>query len=115
MNHHLNLHKDAVDEMLKIDAHASRSQHIDDDGFTLRLTDSLPAKKRLSPILRFAIPFGFTLLASIFALVFTSVGSYLFDAYMDLVTETMTPTLIGAVVVLGTLYAVSIAGALTER
>lgn len=115
MNHHLNLHRDAVDEMLKIDADASRSQHIDDNGFTLRLMDSLPTRKRLSPVLRFAIPFGFTLLASIFAVTFTSVGSYFFDAYMDLVTETMTPTLIGAVVVLCTLYAVSIGGALSEK
>ena len=115
MNHHLILHRDAVDEMLKIDAHASRSEHIDDNGFTLRLMDSLPARKKLSPVLRFAIPFGFTLVASIFAVAFTSVGSYFFDAYMDLVTETMTPTLIGAVVVLCTLYIVSIGGALSEK
>jgi len=33
---------------------------------------------------------------------------------MDLVTETMTPKLIGEVVVLSTLYAVSIGGALNE-
>lgn len=115
MNPHLILHKDALDVMLRIDALAVRSQHVDDDGFTLRLMDSLPAKRRLPPILRFAIPFGFTLLAAIFAVTFTSVGSYFFDAYMDLVTETMTPTLIGTAVVLCTIYAVSIGGALSEK
>lgn len=115
MNPHLLLQKDALDDMLKIDALAVRSQHIDDDGFTLRLMDSLPARKRLSPPLRFAIPLCFTLFPSIFAVAFTSVGSYFFDAYMDLVTETLTPTLVGAVVLLCTLYAVSIGSALSEK
>ena len=37
MNTHLNLHRDAVDEMLKADARELRVQHIDDDGFTLQV------------------------------------------------------------------------------
>lgn len=115
MNGYVTLHKDALDEMLKADALEQRAQHVDDAGFTLRVMDSLPAKGKLSPALRFAIPFCFTLLASVFAVAFTSVGSYFFDAYMDLVTETMTPTLIGTVVVLFTLYAVSIGSAISEK
>ncbi|MEO8386639.1 MAG: hypothetical protein ABI583_15415 [Betaproteobacteria bacterium] len=115
MNNHLTLQKDTVDEMLKVDAFALRGEHIDDDGFTLRLMDTLPTRKRLSPVLRFVIPFCFTLLASVFAVALTSAGSYFFDAYMDLMTETMTPSLVGTFVVLCTLYAVSIGGALSEK
>jgi hypothetical protein len=115
MNSYVTLHKDALDEMLKVDAMEQRAQHVDDDGFTLRVMDALPVRKTLSPALRFAIPFGFTLIASVFAFAFTSVGSYFFDAYMDFVTETMTPTLIGTVVVLFTLYAVSIGTAMSEK
>ena len=114
MNNHLSLHKDAVDAALKADALLQHMQHIDDDGFTLRIMDVLPQKKRLSAALRFAIPFGCTLLASIIAVVFTSVGSFIFDAYMDLVTETLTPTLIGIALVFVMLYVVSIGGALSE-
>ena len=42
-------------------------------------------------------------------------GSYIFKACMDLVTETVTPTLIGMAVIFLTLYAVSIGGALSEK
>ena len=115
MNNHLNLHRDTVDEVLKADAHDQRMLHIDDDGFTLRVMDTLPQKKRLSTALRFGIPFGCTLLACIVAVAFTPVGSYVFDAYMDLVTETVTPTLIGMAVISLTVYAVSIGGALSEK
>ena len=114
MNTPLNLHRDTVDELLKADAREHRLQHFDDAGFTLRVMDRLPRAKRLSPALRFAIPFGSTLLACVIAVAFTPAGSFMFDAYMDLVTETMTPTLMGMAVVLLTLYAVSIGGALRE-
>lgn len=114
MNTPLNLHRDAIDELLKADARDARTQHIDDDGFTLRIMDRLPHKRRVSAALRFAIPFGCALLASVIALAFTSAGSFIFDAYMDLVTETVTPTLIGMAVVMVTLYAVSIGGALSD-
>ena len=115
MNTYLNLHKDVVDDRLKADAQEHRLQHIDDDGFTLAVMDSIPQKKRLSARWKFAIPFGCTLLASIIALTFTSAGSFIFDAYMDLVTETVTPTLIGMTVVFVTFYAVSIGGALSDN
>ena len=115
MNSHLSLHKDTVDEVLKADALEQRMLYIDDDGFTLRVMDALPQKKRLSAAMRFAIPFACTLIASIVALAFTPVGSFIFDAYMDLVTETVTPTLIGMAVVFFTLYAVSIGGALSKN
>ena len=115
MNNHRSSHRDAVDAALKADALLQRVQHIDDDGFTLRIMDALPQKKRLSAALRFAIPFGCTLLASIIAVTFTSVGSFIFDAYMDLITETVTPTLIGIAVVFVMLYVVSIGGALIEE
>ena len=110
----LNLHRDAIDELLKADARDLRTQHIDDDGFTLRILDRLPQKKRLSATLRFAIPVGCTLLAGVIAVGFTSAGSFMFDAYMDLVTATVTPTLIGMAVVMVTLYGVSIGGALGD-
>ena len=115
MNNHLSLHKDTVNEVLKADAQEQHMLHIDDDGFTLRVMDALPQKKRLSAAWRFGIPFGFTLFACIIAVVFTPVGSYIFDAYMDLVTETVTPTLIGLAVISLTVYAVSIGGALSEK
>ena len=114
MNPPLNLHRDAIDELLKADAAIHRATHLDDDGFTLRVMDTLPQKKRMSAALRFAIPFACTLLASVIAVAFTSAGSAMFDAYMDLVTETVTPTLIGMAVALVTLYVVSIGGVLSE-
>ena len=114
MSTHLNLHKDAVDELLKADAQAQRHQHIDDDGFTLRVVDRLPIRKRISAALRFAIPFGCTLLAAVIAVAFTPAGSFMFDAYMDLVTETITPTLVGMAVAMVTLYVASIVGALGD-
>ena len=115
MNAHLNLHKDPIDELLKADARANRMQHIDDDGFTLRVVDRLPVKKRISAAVRFAIPFGCTLLAALIAVAFTPAGSYMFDAYMDLVTETVTPTLVSMAVAVVALYAVSIGGALNDE
>ena len=114
MNTHLSLHNDAVDELLKADAQAQRQQHIDDDGFTLRVVDRLPVRKRISAALRFAIPFGCTLLAAVIAVAFTPAGSFMFDAYMDLVTETITPTLVGMAVAMVTLYVASIGGALGD-
>ena len=114
MNTHLSLHKDAVDELLKADVQAQRQQHIDDDGFTLRVVDRLPVRKRISAALRFAIPFGCTLLAALIAVAFTPAGSFMFDAYMDLVTETITPTLVGMAVAMVTLYVASIGGALGD-
>ena len=114
MNTHLSLHKDAVDELLKADVQAQRQQHIDDDGFTLRVVDRLPVRKRISAALRFAIPFGCTLLAAVIAVAFTPAGSFMFDAYMDLVTETITPTLVGMAVAMVALYVASIGGALGD-
>lgn len=114
MSTHLNLHRDEVDELLKADALQQHDQHIDDNGFTLRVMDRLPHQKRMSAALRFAIPFGCTLFASVVAVAFTPAGSVLIDAYMDLVTETLTPSLIGMAVVIVTLYAVSIGGALSD-
>lgn len=110
----LNLHKDEIDALLKADAHDLRLQHVDDEGFTLRTMDLLPQKKRLSAALRFAIPFSCTLIASIITVAFSAASSAFFDAYMDLVTETVTPTLVGTAVMLITLYAVSIGGALGD-
>jgi hypothetical protein len=114
MSHYLNLYRDPVDEALKADAQERRAQHIDDDGFTLRTMDTLPPSRRVSALLRFAIPFGCTLLACVIAVAFTSTGSLIFDAYMDLVTETVTPTLVGVAVVLVTFYGVSIGSALND-
>ena len=114
MNPPLNLHRDAMEELLKVDAAIHRATHLDDDGFTLRVMDTMPQKARMSAALRFAIPFACTLLASVIAVAFTSAGSAMFDAYMDLVTETVTPTLIGMAVVLVTLYVVSIGSVLSE-
>lgn len=114
MNPPLNLHRDAMEELLKVDAEIHRATHLDDDGFTLRVMDTMPQKARMSAALRFAIPFACTLLASVIAVAFTSAGSAMFDAYMDLVTQTVTPTLIGMAVVLVTLYVVSIGGVLSE-
>ena len=114
MNAHLNLHRDAIDELLKTDALERRMEHIDDDGFTLGIMDRLPPKRRVSAALRFAIPFACTLIASVIAVAFTSAGIFIFDAYMDLVTKTVTPTLIGMAVVFVTVYVVSIAGALSD-
>lgn len=110
----LNLHKDEVYTLLKADAHELRLQHIDDAGFTLRTMDLLPQKKRLSAALRFAIPFGCTLIACIIAVTFTAAGSVFFDACMDLVTETLTPTVIGMAAMLVTLYSVCIGGVLGD-
>jgi hypothetical protein len=113
MNAPLNLHRDAIDELLKADA--AERQHIDDDGFTLRIMERLPEKKHISAAMRFAIPFACTLIATLIAVTLTPAGSFMFDAYMDIVTETVTPTLIGMAVVVVTLYAVSIGGALNDE
>ena len=103
--------KDPVDELLKADAASHRDQYIDDAGFTLLVIDSLPARLQVSPALRFAIPFGFTLLAAAFVALFTGGGDFLVDAVMDIATSSMSNSAFAFFAIVAIMVAVSVAAA----
>ena len=104
----MNIIKDPVDELLKADAALHRNQYIDDAGFTLRVVDSLPTRPHVSPAMRFAIPFGFTLIAAAFVALFTGGGNFLVDAVMDIATSSMTNSSFAFIAIVGIMIAVSI-------
>ena len=105
----MNIIKDPIDEMLKADAALHRDVYIDDGGFTLRVIDALPSRSRVSPMIRFAIPCGFTLLAAIFVALFTGGGNFLVDAVMDIATSSVTQSAVAFVVVVGIMAVISVA------
>ena len=97
----MNIIKDPIDELLKADAASHRDWYIDDAGFTLHVIDRLPAGSQISPAMRFAIPFGFTLLAAIFVALFAGGGNFLVDAVMDIATNSMSTSAFAFVAVVG--------------
>lgn len=107
--------QDPVDELLKADAAALRDDYIDDAGFTLRVMDALPARRAISPMLRFGIPMAFALLAALMTALFAGGGNFMIDAAMDIVTSTMTGTVMAFGVILGLMMVVSVAAVSGER
>ena len=105
----MNIIRDPIDEMLKADAALHGDTYIDDAGFTLRVVDALPSRSPVSPLMRFAIPCGFTLLAAVFVGLFTGGANFLVDAVMDIATSSMTQSAIAFVVVVGIMTVISIA------
>ena len=107
----MNIIKDPIDEMLKADAASHRDIYIDDGGFTLRVIDALPARSTVSPLIRFAIPGAFTLLAAMFVALFSGGGNFLVDAVMDIATSSVTPSAIAFTGVVAVMIVVSLAAA----
>lgn len=107
----MNIIKDPVDDLLKADAASHHDLYIDDAGFTLRVIDSLPARSQVSQVMRFAIPFVFTLLAAVFVALFTGGGNFLVDAVMDIATSSMTKSVFAFMAILAIMVAVSAAAA----
>lgn len=84
--------RDPVDELLKADAAEHRHQYIEDDGFALRVMDTLPARRGVSARQRVAIPMGFAGFAALIVVCFTSGGNFFVDAMMDIATASATPS-----------------------
>lgn len=61
--------------------------------------------------MRFAIPFGFALLAAAFVALFTGGGNFLVDAAMDIVTNSLTKSAFAFVAIIGIMVVVSAAAA----
>lgn len=102
----MNIVQDPVDALLKADA--ATADYINDDGFTLKVVDALPARARASAMARFAIPFGLTLLAAITVTVFAGGGNFLVDAMMDIATTTMTKSAFALIGIVGIMAAISL-------
>ncbi len=107
----MNIIKDPIDELLKSDAAVQRDQYIDDAGFTLRVINNLPAASRISPAMRFAIPFAFALLAATFVALFAGGGNFLVEAAMDIATNNMSKSAFAFVAIVSIITAVSIMAA----
>ena len=107
----MNVIKDPIDEMLKADATSSRDQYIDDDGFTLRVIDNLPALSQISTAMRISIPLGFTFLAATFVALFAGGDIFLVDAVMDIATYSMSKNAFAFAAVVCILIGVSVAAA----
>jgi hypothetical protein len=108
----MNIIKDPIDERLKADAANQRSRYIDDAGFTLRVLDKLPVRPAVSPAMRFAIPFGFTLGAAIFVALFSGGGNFMIDAVMDIVTSNMSKSALAFIAIVGITISMSVAAAI---
>ena len=119
MKSNLNIHRDFIDEVLKADVEARRDGHINDDGFTLRVIDALPAatsmRTSLSSTKRFSIIFGMAMIAAIIATVFLSGDNLLIDATMDVATDTITPSVIALIMITLVTSVVSVSAVLGKR
>ena len=105
----LNIVKDPVDELLKADAVCFRDGYIDDAGFTLRVMDALPARRKVSAATRVLVPIAFSLVAAIIAVLFIGGGNFYVDAVMDIATDTFNKSTIA----LGAMIAVMIVMAIS--
>jgi hypothetical protein len=108
---------DAIDALLRADAHAWRDQYIDNDGFSdqvMARVATTPAPQKLSARARFAIIGGIAALSVVFVILFGAGGNLIIDAAMDIATETVTPAVVAIVAVLATLIA-SVAILISEK
>ena len=105
----MNTPHDPLDDLLKSDAASTRECYIDDAGFTARVIDALPARRRISRRVRLGVPFLFTVVASVVVICCTAGGTLAIDAFMDLATETMTANAVGMLLVIAVVIAVSVA------
>ena len=103
----MNIIKDPIDDMLKVDAASNRDAYIDDAGFTMRVIDNLSTGAQVTSSMRFAIPFVFTLLAATFVALFTGAGNFLVDAAMDIATSSMTKSAVTFIAIIVIIVAVS--------
>lgn len=103
----MNIIKDPIDDILKVDAASNRDAYIDDAGFTMRVIDNLSTGAQVTSAMRFAIPFVFTLLAATFVALFTGAGNFLVDAAMDIATSSMTKSAVTFIAIIVIMVAVS--------
>jgi hypothetical protein len=111
----MNTPHDALDELLKNDAAASRDAYVDDAGFTAHVVGALPARHRLPRAVRIGVPVTFTVVATVVVMCFTAAGNLAIDAFMDLATETITANAVGMLLIIGVVIAVSFANLGAER
>ena len=113
----MNIIRDPLDDMLKADAENHR-EYIDDAGFTLRIMDALPrahASYRLSSAVRIAVPFGMTLLAALFVVLFAGGKNFFIDVTMDLATETVTRDVVALALIGVALFGVVVANMVNDK
>lgn len=101
--------RDPVDELLKADAAEHRHQYINDDGFSLRVMDVLPARRAISARQRVVIPMGFAAFAALIVVCFTNGGNFFVDAMMDIATNSATPSAFAYLTLMVVFIATSIA------
>ena len=107
----LNIVKDPVDELLKADAARYRDGYVDDAGFTLRVMDALPARRKVSAATRVLVPIAFSLVAAIIAVLFIGGGNFYVDAVMDIATDTFNKSTIAFGAMIAVMIAMSISAA----
>jgi hypothetical protein len=109
----------ALERLLRDDAAQWRDAYITNDGFSDRVMariDALPAPQTgLSMRQRLTI-IGATVLVGVVAATFVGDGAnLLFDAVMDLATDTITPTVLGLAALLASTGAMAVVAAQGER
>lgn len=108
------LSDDDIECMLREDAALAADVYIDNDGFCERVMQDiakLPVPRGLSATHRVSIIAATSIAGLLFVILAGHGGDYLIDAVMDLVTETITPTLLGItlLVFLGAVLAINAA------
>jgi hypothetical protein len=118
---------DAVDDghierLLRESVARHRDGYIDNNGFSdavMARVAGLPASARatrgLSTQARFLIVACTTVFAALITMTIGAGGSYLIDAVMDLATQTITPAVIGLILVMVSMVIVAIGAANAER
>jgi peptidoglycan/LPS O-acetylase OafA/YrhL len=110
----MNTAHDPLDDLLRRDAAELRADYIDDAGFSARVVDALPARRRGAPVLRI-VPHAFTAAAAIVVLCCSSAGYLVIDAAMDLATETITANALGMLLVIAVVMLLSLGALSSER
>jgi hypothetical protein len=81
---------DPIEKLLRDDARAHRERYIDNAGFSERVTDTLPARARLSRRMRALVPACAALIATVFAFLFAGGLDFAIDVGMDMLTASLT-------------------------
>jgi hypothetical protein len=108
----------ALDQLLREDAHRHRDLYIDNDGFSDRVLQrvaAIPAPARFNVRRRMVIVSSLAAFASAVVMFSGSGMHLLIDAAMDVATETVTPAVIGVAAILVTATLLAIATAASEN
>jgi ABC-type antimicrobial peptide transport system permease subunit len=106
-----------IDSLLRHDAANWRDEYIDNADFSLQVMASVvqyPRQPFMSAKKRRLIISLTTAMATIAVILFGAGGNFLIDAVMDIATQTITPTVIGLVVIVISMIAGGLALALDD-